>query len=605
MPQPTFREDLIRLLFDGGFDAHHADLRDLLHDEIFDAHEGLTKDQACRLSYERMRFIHNNLTESASDIAQNPERLFALAEWPALLDGTTLALIGVHYNLAVGSVLQHAQGRDDLSDYLHELETMSSIGMFMVTELGYGTDAASLETEARYDPQAQEFILNTPRAQAQKFMPFTGLPDIPKIAVVLARLKTDDADHGIFPFIVRISDQHGLCPGIRASKLTEKPGLVLDNGLTWFDHVRIPHRNLLSGSMGHLSPDGVFHSSTPDRRTRFLQSIDRVHPGRICLTGALVACARASVTIAIRYSHQRLTYAPGSPVPTIAYRNHQRSLFSALASTYAMTLLVNRTKRAYAHRDRDNAAAVNRLISVTKAVATWTATDVFTQCRERCGAQGMFAVNRIADYIGTAQGVVTAEGDNTVLLSQVAGELITAPASTLPAPSPPAITSLRDPAFLLSLLAHRERTLQATTKKELKNGLHQPDASAFSAWNDIINDALDLGHTHGARLALSEIVAAADQAINPAAKSAMRLLATLYGLREVEKHSGWYLAQGALRSEDINRIGRVMDDLCAEILPYSLMLVDGFNLPNSVLRSPIAAENYLVRSEFAAATPGG
>ncbi|MGW1496591.1 acyl-CoA dehydrogenase family protein [Streptomyces sp. NPDC002402] len=605
LARPAFREDLIRLLFDGGFDAHHADLRDLLHDEIFDAHEGLTKDQACQLSYERMRFLHSRHVRSASDIAQNPERLFALGEWAALLDGTTPALIGVHYNLVVGSILQHAQGRDDLDDYLDELETVSSVGVFMVTELGFGTNAASMETEARYDPQSQEFILNTPSAQAQKFMPYTGLTGIPKIAIVLARLKTDDADHGVFPFIVRISDHNGLCPGIRAGKLPEKPGLVLDNGLTWFDHVRIPRRNLLSGTMGHLTAQGDFHSTIADRRTRFLQAIDRVKPGRIYLAGALVACARASVTIAIRYSHHRLTYAPGStPVPTITYRNHQRGLFSALASTYAMTLLVNRTKRAYAQQDRHSAAAVNRLISVTKAIATWTATEVFTESRERCGAQGMFAVNRIADYIGMAQGVVTAEGDNTVLLSQAAGELITARAPTPPDPAPPTSASLHDPAFLLSLLTQRERTLQTAARRQLKDGLHQPGASAFTAWNATINQALDLGRTHGARLALGEILEAADQAINPDAHTAVRLLATLYGLREVEKHSGWYLAHGALRTEDIDELPMVIDDVCAGILPYSLRLIDGFNLPNSVLRAPIAANDYLARPEFAQSPSG-
>ncbi|MGP3951277.1 acyl-CoA dehydrogenase family protein [Streptomyces sp. 7N604] len=551
-----------------------------------------------------MRFIHRHLKESALEIAQNPQRLFALAEWPALLDGTTLALIGVHYNLVVGSILQHGQGRDDLDDYLEELETMSSVGVFMVTELGYGTNAAALQTEASYDPQTREFVLNTPSAQAQKFMPYTGLTDIPKIAIVLARLKVGDTDHGVLPFIVRISDENGLRPGIRARKLPEKPGAVLDNGVTWFDHVRIPRRSLLSGKMGHLTDDGRFHSMIADQRTRFLHSIDRVIPGRLCLTGALVACARASTYIAIRYSHQRLTYAPGShPVPTIAYRNHQRSLFGALASTYAMTLLVNQAKQAYAQADRHGAAAVNRLISVTKAVATWTATETFAECQQRCGAQGMFAVNRIAAYIGTAQGVATAEGDNTVLLSQAAGELITMPETTPPETIHPEDARLDDPAFLLSLLTHSEHTLHAAAKRRFKEQLRQPSVTAFDAWNSTINDALDLGRSHGSRLALSALMAAADKAATADAGHALRLLAALYGLQEVDKRSGWYLAHGVLRTEHITRISGTIDDLCAKILPYSRMLVDGFNLPNNVLRAPIAAENYLTRPEFTASPP--
>ena len=171
----------------------------------------------------------------------NPEQLLALHRWTGLVDGTLTTLLTIHYNLNfIGSIITQGNGRPELQPLLDELDSMESIGTFLATELAYGNNVQAMETEAVYDPAEHNFVLHTPNARAQKFMPNTGAPGIAKLGVVLARLKVAGRDCGVFPFIVRIRTASGLCEGVRVTLLGEKPDYALDNAVTSFDRVRVP-----------------------------------------------------------------------------------------------------------------------------------------------------------------------------------------------------------------------------------------------------------------------------------------------------------------------------------------------------------------------------
>ncbi|WP_460146021.1 hypothetical protein [Pseudomonas sp. S2_A02] len=68
----------------------------------------------------------------------------------------------------------------------------------------------------------------------------------------------------------------------------------LDNGLTWFDNVRVSRSSLLHDDMGHFAEDGSFVLGAGNARSRFLRAMSRI------------------VYIALRYGQQWLTNAPGS-----------------------------------------------------------------------------------------------------------------------------------------------------------------------------------------------------------------------------------------------------------------------------------------------------
>lgn len=603
--------DLTRLLFDGRYEQTHQDLHELLLDPVFDPREGLTMTGAGQLAYERSRVVHAGL-ERPSEIVRDPWRLFALAEWPSLVDVSTFSLLMVHYNLSLGTVVEHGD-RPDLKDHIDRLDQLAAFSPYMATELGYGNNVAAMRTEAVYDAESGTFVLNTPDALAQKFMSYSGFQDIAKTAVVMARLLADGKDHGVHPFLVPISDGDGLYEGVHAAPCPEKPVQGLDNGLTWFDHVRIPRRNLLHGDMGGFAEDGTFRPSSGNRRSRFLRAMSRILPGRLCVASSAVGAGRASVYIALRYAARRLTNAPGrSELPVIEYRSHQLALFTELARVYAMTLLLNHAKRAYVEQREAVPADVQNLISITKALATWEMTETVAVCRERCGAQGIFSVNRIADYGSLLQGLVTAEGDNLVLLATTAGQIIAqsesesesetetdsdsegdeGAVSTAPAPSDASEEAdVRDTAFLLAALRHRERELLRESRESMADGA--AGRTYLDAWNDTMNTALAMARVRGVRTALECFVDAVDRAEDPEARDALALLASLYGLTEVRRDAGWYLARGVLTAGQTEALPAVIDALCARVKPYAETLIDGFALSPELLRAPIAADDYV------------
>ena len=586
----TTREELLGIVFDGNYESVHQDVRELLFDPIFAHRSNLTLSQAGRLSYERSRALHRKL-EKPLDILRNPLRLYALAEWCGLLDVSCFSLVMVHYNLSVGTVYDHGQDRDDIADYVDEMNSLASFSPYMATELGYGNNLAALRTEAVYDHASQTFVLNTPDPLAQKFMSYSGFGDIPKIAVVMARLKVDGADYGVFPFLVRLSTEQGLCEGIRAVSCPEKPVQGLDNGLTWFDHVRIPARNILLGDVAEITAEGKFKPVIANPRTRFHRALSRIIPGRLCVSSAATALGRASVYIALRYAQQRLTNAPGNDdVAIIEFRSHQLSTFTALAKAYALTLFANYVKREYVGQIERPSAKVLNLINIVKAVATWEMDGVVNLCRERCGAQGIFSINRIIDFGTLLPGVVTAEGDNQVLLAATAAQMLAQPWSErVPAPHQHAGSDLTDCARLVELLLFREHKLW-TAAREQKEA--SEDKGYFGAWNDVINSGIEMARLHGIRNALQCLHKAAAEAENAEVGAALNLLGALFGLSELQRNTGWYLAHGVISSEQVLALPAVLDALCVALRDHVPMLLEGFALTPELLRAPIAYDDY-------------
>ncbi|MDQ1005908.1 acyl-CoA oxidase [Streptomyces sp. V4I23] len=584
------RNELLHLVFDGTFDAVHTELRELVADPIFERARDLSPTQAARLAYERLKFAGPKLPP-AQKLLADPQQLFAVAEWLSLVDPTCAALASIHYSLCLGTLLQFGADRPELQGYVDELTSMTSIGLFIGTEVGYGSNLAALKTEAHFDPDRGGFLLNTPGPMAYKFMPNTGLSDIPKIAVVLARLMVRGEDFGVFPFLVRISTSEGPCEGIRPVPLTDKPGLALDNGLTRFDNVWLPMEAFLGEGLGEVTADGEFRSPISGLRNRFMESMTRIHAGRVFLTSGIMAAARASLYATIRYAHVRHSYGSANhEVPLIEYRDYRRTLFGRLAESYAMAFLVNHTKKAYATASAQPSQKTLHLIALTKALASWSASHTIHTCREQCGAQGMFGVNRIADYVGYAQGVVTAEGDNQVLLGQVAGWLLTqhhdAPDIRLVAHN-----ARVDPRDLTPLLVHRKIDLAESAGKRLREQLRGHGA-AFEAWNSVVTQATTAARLHGTILALELLLDAAERARTERVRKALRTLATLYGLQLVIDHSGWLLARGLISAAFVESAPQVVDELCNEIVPDAALLADGFGVSNDILRAPIAEANY-------------
>jgi acyl-CoA oxidase len=584
------------ILYNGEPTEFRRALTEILSQDLFRTVPGLTAAERGELAYRRLAFIVDKVGLTAREIAEDPRRLFAMHEWAGLVDPTLCTVMSIHYSLCLGSIVQHGEGGDDLEDYIHELETLNSVGVFLATELGYGNNLVSLETRAEYDPATGEFVITTPTPQARKYMPNTAASGVPKLAVVMARLVSRGEDCGVYPFIVRIRDRFSLCPGVEVTAMGEKAGYALDNGMTAFHGVRIPKRNWLAGAHSRLDDDGTFHCSVKGRRARFLDSIDRIQAGRVCLTGSVVSGARGSAWIAARYSAQRKTFAPQhQDVPVLRYRNQQRDVIGGLAQAYALTIGVRRSQRAYCEREGADIAWSWREIAAIKAAASYRVEKVIRTCRERCGAAGLFDENGFLPWWVANQGFVTAEGDNQIVLLKTAKQMAMGEGYEAPAADE---ASHREGLELSSVALHasllREREVRKVTElRESFQARLAEGAPIFEAWNEHTNLAVELGEAHGVRLIHEEFVAALERAESPEVREALTRVCALFGLEELAADPGWFLMEGLLSPSQAKAISKERERLCEAIVEDHEMLCDALAIPTSMLRAPIASDDYI------------
>ncbi len=66
--------------------------------------------------------------------------------------------------------------------------------------------------------------------------------------------------------------------------------------------MRLPFEALLQGEHGRLSRDGTFTSSLGNPRKRFLQSVRRVHTGKLCMTAYSLGVTRHALAVTMQHS---------------------------------------------------------------------------------------------------------------------------------------------------------------------------------------------------------------------------------------------------------------------------------------------------------------
>ncbi len=612
--------ELTRLLFGDDRERIHGPWRRLGLDPRFHRSHDASPAEQVAGSYRRLHLLNETLDAAA--LAGDPHRLTALHEWTGPLDGALTVLAGIHYNLFLGSLVDHdPHPKRPLDAYT----AMERVGTFLCTELGHGNDAAALETTATYDPDDRTFTLNTPGAAAQKFMPNTGPTGGPKSAVVAARLLVHGADHGILLFLVPLTDEAGPLPGVVVRPLPLRPGSPVDHCLTSFDAVVLPYEALLGGDHGRLADDGTFTSALGSRRKRFLTSIGRVTLGKLCMSASAIGVARSSVATAVRYSHHRHVSGarPGVRTPVWAHRSHHGPLIEALATTYAMNALHRTAVDRWAGHDRtdpDDAADAQRLVAVTKGWTTWQARAVLLECRERCGAQGLLPDNGISLATADIEGTITAEGDNLALWAKAGAELLLSPdAGTapdpardaewgdgVPAPAAPGRT-LTDPDFLQALLRSAETLHLAHARTRLRSA---PPGDSLRRWNAAVPFALTAVTTRAERLAAAALLATAEQAADPRARTLLHDLHRVFALRRVGAHTGALLAAGRLTREHLDALPDLVEQSISRLVGHSRELVDAFDLPEELLATrPIATPAYQDAFDAPGAhwhrTPGG
>ncbi|KAI0811666.1 acyl-CoA dehydrogenase/oxidase [Xylaria sp. FL0064] len=369
-----------------------------------------------RLTYQKARLVCQNSGITLEDVLKLRPRFWEFHRHPIFARdsamGTTLA---IHWNLCVGTIGAYVQRRPDLVPLLEKLLRFDLCGEFLLTEIGRGLDARNLETTATLQPDGS-FDLHTPRATAAKAMPpTTPLAGIGRVGVVFARLIIKGADHGVKPFVVNLSDEKDLFPGITSQLLPRRCGAkVLDHAITTFTHVALSSGSLL-GTLERAS----------DQRADFFRQIHRVAIGTLSLSTGNIPALQQSALIAGTYSSRRRVAADSGRkgIPIIQFPTQYRPLLDAIVQSWAYEAFADEAITRFL--DPELSPEVRHAVAVCFKTAIGTdAQTTINELSERCGWQGLFAYNEIIELGLALRGNAVAEGDYTVLCIRLASEVL-------------------------------------------------------------------------------------------------------------------------------------------------------------------------------------
>ncbi|MCY1019856.1 acyl-CoA dehydrogenase [Pyxidicoccus sp. MSG2] len=535
----------------------------------------------------------------------------AAFETLAFFDLSLVVKAGVHFGLFGASILFLGTERHH-REYLPKVASLELPGCFAMSELRHGSNVRDVETTARYDTEAGEFIVHTPSDGARKEW-IGNAARHGRIATVFAQLEVGGKALGVHALLVPLRDTQGkVLPGIRIEDCGEKMGLNgVDNGRIWFDHVRVPRENLLD-RFGQVDAKGEYHSTIPGDSKRFFTMLGTLVAGRVSVACAALSAAKSGLTIAVRYGDMRRQFGPvgAQEVRLLDHQTHQLRLLKPLAKTYALDFALEYLVERYVKRTEEDAREVEALAAGLKAYASWHTTAVLQEAREACGGQGYLTANRVPALKADTDVFTTFEGDNTVLMQLVAKGLLTGyrqrfeddrvfavlklladravgvvernPFTTRRTES----EHLRDGDFQLRVLRYREDDLLASVSRRLRKRLGA-GVEAFEAFNQCQEHLLALAHAHVERLVLEQFLKGVAAVQEPGLKTVLGRLCDLYGLSCLESASGWFLEHGLLEGSKARAIRKEVERLCAEVRPDAVALVDAFGIPDTSLAAPI------------------
>lgn len=645
----TVNVAILRELILGPYGAERVATRELLKDKRFHHIPGLTAKEQRERTYAALGLLAGSdailaglpQTQGGSG---RPGAYVASFEEIVLADPSLQIKAGVQWGL-FGSAVLNLGTEYHHQKWLKDIWSLRIPGCFAMTEIGHGSDVASLATTATYDPTTQEFVIHTPFRAAWKGY-IGNAATHGRAAVVFAQLITNGISHGVHAFYVPIRDDNGkFLPGVTGEDDGHKGGLNgVDNGRLCFTSVRIPRQNLLD-RYGHVAEDGTYSSPIASPGRRFFTMLSTLVQGRVSLDGAAIAATRAGLAIAVTYADQRrqFTPVPGTPEQTLLdYAQHRRRLFPYIAKVIAAGFAHEQLLKAYddvfsGRADHDAARTdLETFAAAMKATSTRLALDALQECREACGGAGFLSHNRITDLRHDMDVYATFEGDNTVLLQLVAKRLLSDHAQefthmdvgvmtrwvtdratetafnrsglrglsqTLRDSANPrrSINALRETETQRALLTDRVRSMIAEVTDNMR-GAHKASADlAADAFNRNQHRLIEAAKAHAQLLQWEAFTTALEHVTDPGTRQVLLWLRDLLGLSLIEENLGWYMSRGRISSMRGRMVESYVDRLTTRLRPHIMDIIRAFDLAPEHLRAQIATDQETHNQHEAAA----
>jgi acyl-CoA oxidase len=610
--------------------------------------EGLTHTEHRKRAFGQLKYlVDNNAVHRAfpAALGGSDDHGGNIAGFEELVtaDPSLQIKAGVQWGL-FGSAVMHLGTEEHHAKWLPGIMNLDIPGCFAMTETGHGSDVASIATTATFDPETQEFVVNTPFRAAWK--DYIGNAAIDGLgAVVFAQLVTNGVNHGVHAFYVDLRDPatKDFLPGIGGEDDGVKGGLNgIDNGRLHFSNVRIPRANLLN-RYGDVAADGEYTSPIASPGRRFFTMLGTLVQGRVSLDGAAVAASKLALKTAIQYATERRQFNASSHTDEevlLDYQRHQRRLFTRLATTYAASFAHEQLLQKFddvfsgAHSTDEDRQDLETLAAALKPLSTWHALDTLQECREACGGAGFLMENRFASLRADLDVYVTFEGDNTVLLQLVAKRLLADYAKEFRSLDvgvlaryvvsqaagvavhrtglrqvaqfvadtgsvQKAAIALRDEESQRMLLTDRVQSMVAEAGAALKGTNKLPQQRAAAIFNQHQHELIEAAQAHAELLQWEAFTEALANVADPGTKKVLTWLRDLFGLSLIEKNLSWYLMNGRLSMQRGRTVGDYINRLLVKIRPHAVDLVDAFGYGPEHLRAAIATGAEQVRQDEA------
>ncbi len=609
--------------------------REMIKDPAFWRDDSLGKDEHRERVLSQLhllvqnRAVHRAFPKSLGGEENNGANIAGFEEL-VVADPSLQIKSGVQWGLFGSAVLQLGTAEHH-AKWLPGIMSLEIPGAFAMTEIGHGSDVAAVGTTATYDPETEEFVINTPfRGATKEYLGNAALHGI--AATVFAQLITNGVNHGVHCFYVPLRDEDGNdLPGIGREDDGLKGGLNgIDNGRLSFDHIRIPRTNLLN-KYGDVAPDGTYSSSIDSPGRRFFTMLGTLVQGRVSLDGAASWASALGLFIAITYGTQRRQFdgADGEERVLLDYGKHQRRLLPRLATTYAQIFAHDEflqkfdgvfSGRTDTPEDRED---LETLAAALKPLSTWHALDTLQEAREACGGAGFMFENRFVGLRADLDIYVTFEGDNNVLLQLVGKRLLTDFAGQFKGKDAAALAkyAVEQTAGKVFHGAGMRALGQAvadlgSTARSVENGLREEQQHELLAdrvqqmiadiagrlrpagrdkvlgeklFNENQAELIEAARAHGELLQWEAFTDAVHSVDDAETRQVLTWLRDLFGLQLIEKHLAWYLINGRLSAQRAASVSRYIDRLCARLRPHALDLVNAFGYEPEHVRAPIAS----------------
>lgn len=495
------------------------------------------------------------------------------------------------------------------------------VGTYAQTELAHGTFVRGLETTATYDKEMQEFVLHSPTLTSTKWWP-GGLGKTCTHTVVMARLVVEGKDCGMHAFLLQLRDlaTHLPLPGITLGDIGPKFGYNgVDNGFMQLDHVRIPRDQMLM-RYAQVTPDGRYVPPPAANAKASYATMMFVRADIVKNAGIVLGKA---VTIATRYAAvRRQTRArEGEPeTQLLDYQNVRHTLLPLLSVTYALRFMGDTMSAQYSAfedaRDKGDFSALPELhasSSGLKALCTGLTADGIEDCRRTCGGHGYSKLSGLPTLLANYVQNVTWEGDNNVLLLQVARYLLKALAAAQAGRAPSggvaylsraaasaaaarcsagAPGDWERPGVRQAALEHRTTRLCRAASELLARQGGGKVAFEGPVWNDNTVELIRLARAHCWCVLHANFVdtverAARDARLGGASLAVLGRLASLFGVTSIERDLGEFVEDGYVSGAQAEALRSCSRALLRSLRPDAVSLVDAFGLSDYELNSAL------------------